>query len=79
MAIEWNMLIDKISQAHDWSYQESEGNRANGSPYRFDQGNGDNGSSLWLHDMGAKITAEGICPLKVRRILKEHNIPFTEL
>lgn len=72
----WYFLLFLISQALDWTYSESEGSGGMGSPYRWDLGNGDEAKSLWLHDKGNEIIATGWIHPKIRRILKQYNIPI---
>ena len=72
----WQDIIDKIRDAYPWDYEEAEGHRATGSPYRFDKGGMDNGASLWINDTGEGITANGWAPQTVINLLRQHNIKF---
>ena len=76
MPITFEQLIELIDEARDWSYTESQGPTI----IRWDFGYNDMGASIWLYNNGdGGMTAEGFPFDGVVQILKEHNIPFTEL
>lgn len=60
-------LIEKVEQAFDWTYQESEGI----AYHRFDNGE----VSLWIsYTREFGINAEGHCPQEIKDILDEQGV-----